>query len=753
MTSDLPATAAKSSPMTRCFLILSLAAAGCQGTPPPSFRYPESPKIGQVDVYHNTKVADPYRWLEDPDSAQTRQWIQAQNKITSAYLESVPLRQSIHQRLTELWNYEKYGVPFKKGSRYFFSKNDGLQNQSVVYTLDKLDSQPRILIDPNTFSTDGTVALTNYKVSENGQWVAYGLSSGGSDWQEWRVRNVQTGQDLKDQLKWIKFSTPAWTHDQKGFFYSRFDEPKNGETLEEVNYYHKLYYHRLGTAQAEDTLIYQRPDQKEWGFGASVSEDGRYLIIQVRKGTDTRNRVFYKDLQDDPDRTIELLNDFDASYQFIGNEGPVFWFLTNLDAPRYRLLAVDTNHPARRHWREVILQSSETLQAVKVIHNRFLASYLKDAHAQIKLYDLEGRFLRELKLPGLGSVSGLTGERKDRETFYAFSGFTFAKTIYRYDLETSQSTIFRRPEADFKPEDYKTRQVFYRSRDGVEVPMFITHKKRLKLNGNNPTLLYGYGGFNIPITPSFSVANLVWMEMGGVYAVANIRGGGEYGEAWHQAGMKLKKQTVFDDFLAAAEWLIANRYTSASKLAITGRSNGGLLVGACLTQRPELFKAAVPAVGVLDMLRFHKFTIGWAWTSDYGSPDDPEEFKALYAYSPYHNVKAGTRYPATLITTADHDDRVVPAHSFKFAAALQASQAGLEPILIRVDTRAGHGSGKPTSKKIETATDVLSFLVRELGVEGQSAFLTVGGRKAAGRLPPRSGRTQRFGPTIGSPRL
>ncbi len=714
MTRNLPATAARSRAMTWCLLIFSLATVGCQGTSPPSFRYPESPKIDQVDLYHNTKVSDPYRWLEDSYSTQTRRWIQAQNKLTSAYLESVPRREIIRQRLTELWNYEKYGVPFRKGTHYFFSKNDGLQNQSVIYTLNKLDARPQILIDPNTFSTDGTVALTNYKVSENGQWVAYGLASGGSDWQEWRVRNVQTGQDLKDQLKWIKFSTPAWTHDHKGFFYSRYDEPKKDATLEGVNYYHKLYYHLLGTAQAKDELIYHRSDQKEWGFGASVSEDGRYLIIHIWKGTDTRNRVFYKDLQDNPDRTIKLLNDFDASYQFIGNEGPIFWFLTNLDAPSYRLLAVDTNRPDRRHWQEIILQSSDTLQAVKVIHDKFLTSYLKDAHAQIKLYDLNGKFLRELKLPGLGSVSVFTGERKDRETFYAFTGFTFPKTIYRYDLETSQNTLFRRPEVDFTPEDYKTQQVFYRSQDGVEVPMFITYKKRLDLGKNNPTLLYGYGGFNIPITPSFSVTNLVWMEMGGIYAVANIRGGGEYGATWHQAGVKLKKQTVFDDFLAAAEWLIANRYTEASKLAITGRSNGGLLVGACLTQRPDLFQAAVPAVGVLDMLRFHKFTIGWAWTSDYGSPDDPEEFKALYNYSPYHNVKAGTRYPATLITTADHDDRVVPAHSFKFAAALQTSQAGPEPILIRIDTRAGHGSGKPTSKLIETATDVLSFLVQEL---------------------------------------
>ncbi len=679
--------------------------------------YPSSHKSNQVDNYHGTLVADPYRWLEDPDSEETRTWIEAQNQITFGYLNEIPTREKIKQRLTKLWDYEKYGIPFKEGERYFYFKNDGLQNQSVLYTLKTLDGQPKVLLDPNKLSEDGTVALSGLSISEDGKLLAYGLSASGSDWQEWKVRDVETGEDLQDHLKWIKFSGASWTHDNQGFFYSRYDEPNEKTQLEDVNYYQKLYYHQLGKPQSEDVLIYHRPDQKEWGFSGGVTEDGRYLIISVWLGTDSKNLVFSKDLTNPNAEVVELINQFEADYSFIDNDDSVFYFRTDLNAPRGRVIAIDTKNPAPENWREIIPQSAETLESVGILNNQFVADYLKNAHSQIKIFDLKGAFVREVELPGLGSAGGFDGKRHDTETFYIFTSFTIPGTIYRYDMITGKSTIFRQPEVDFNPDDYETKQVFYHSKDGTRVPMFITHKKGIKLDGNNPTYLYAYGGFNASMTPGFSVSLLVWMEMGGVYAMPNIRGGGEYGEEWHQAGMKDKKQNVFDDFIGAAEWLIANKYTKTDKLAIAGGSNGGLLVGACMTQRPDLFGAAIPAVGVMDMLRFHKFTIGWAWTSEYGSADNSEEFPALYAYSPLHSIKPDTAYPATLITTADHDDRVVPAHSFKFAAALQEAHAGDAPTLIRIETKAGHGAGKPTAKIIEEAADKWAFLVRTLDVE------------------------------------
>ncbi len=692
--------------------------------------YPESSRGEQVDDYHGVKVPDPYRWLEDLDSEQTRAWVEAQNRVTSAYLAAIPEREPIRKRLTELWNYERYGVPAQHGGRYFFTRNDGLQNQNVLYRVDTLDGEPRVVLDPNTLSTDGTVALSGMSVSEGGKLLAYGLSSGGSDWQEWKVREVETGRDLADHLRWVKFSSAAWTHDDKGFFYSRFDEPKEGRPLEEANFYQKLYYHRIGTPQSQDELVYERPDQKELGFASLVTEDGRYLVIHAWKGTETDNGIYYKDLSKPGSPVVELLGSFDAAYGFIGNDGPVFWFQTDLNAPRGRVVAVDLRNPGREHWRELIPQTAETLQGVACLNDTFVALYLKDAHSQVRQLDLSGKPLRELELPGLGSVDGFTGKRKDKETFYGFTGFTAPGTIYRYDLETGQSTIFRQPKiAGFDPGRYETRQVFYTSKDGTRVPMFLTYKKGLKLDGDNPVFLYGYGGFNVSVTPSFSVNQVVWMERGGISAVANLRGGGEYGEEWHQAGSKLRKQNVFDDFIAAGEWLIANHYTSPKKLAIAGYSNGGLLTAASMVQRPDLFGAVIVGVGVLDMLRFHKFTIGWGWTSDYGSPDDPEEFKVLYAYSPYHNLKPGTAYPPALITTADHDDRVVPAHSFKFAAALQRANGGPGPSLIRIETRAGHGGGKPVSKKIEEAADELSFLFEALRGHGKGT----GMQKASGR--------------------
>lgn len=675
-----------------------------------SLHYPKTETVEQVDNYHGVEVKDPYRWLEDPDSPETKAWVEAQNEVTFGFLEEIPERQAIKKRLTELWDYEKYGIPIKKGERYFYFKNDGLQNQSVLYTLNHLEEEPRVLLDPNQFSEDGTIALSGVSISDNGQFVAYGISKSGSDWQEWKVRNVETGEDFSDHLEWIKFSGATWTKDNEGFFYGCYDAPPEGKQLEEANYCQKLYYHYLGTEQAKDILIYERPDKKEWMFDAEVTEDGRYLIISVSQGTDPKNLVFYQDLTDKAGEIKELISDFIADFSFIEYEGSVFWFRTDYNAPKGRLIGIDINSPESENWQEIVSESENTLEGVNVLNNQFILDYLQNARSRLQIHHLDGTYIKDIELPGIGSVGGFNGKREDTETFYAFTSFTTPTTIYRYNLKTGESTLFRQPTVDFNPANYETRQVFYRSKDGTQVPMFITHKKGLLLDGNNPTLLYAYGGFSISVTPSFSVSRLVWMERGGIYAVPNLRGGGEYGEQWHQAGTKLNKQNVFDDFIAAAEWLIEHRYTSSQKLAISGGSNGGLLVGACMTQRPDLFGAALPAVGVMDMLRFHKFTIGWAWCSDYGSPDNEEEFKALYAYSPLHNLQSGTAYPATLITTADHDDRVVPAHSFKFAATLQATHAGNNPVLIRIETKAGHGAGKPTSKRIEEVTDQLGFL-------------------------------------------
>lgn len=680
--------------------------------------YPETAKREVVDDYHGTKVIDPYRWLEDDNAAETKAWVAAQNKVTYHYLDQIPERARLRERLTKLWNFERYGIPFKQGGRYFYSRNDGLQNQSVLYVADALEAAPRVLLDPNTLSSDGTVALSGYSISEDGNWMAYGLSASGSDWNEWKVRDVRTGADLSDHLKWVKFSGASWTKDGKGFFYSRYDAPKEGDALKGVNKFQKLYFHKLGTPQSEDVLIYERRDQPDWGFGGHVSDDGRYLIISIWQGTDRRNRVYYRDLSRPDAPVVKLLDDYDADYRFVDNDGGVFWFYTDLKAPRGRVIAIDTANPDRPNWKEIIPQAAETLKGVNLLGEKFICTYLKDARSAVKLFSREGRALGDVALPGLGSVGGFGGRRTDTETFYSFTSFTTPGTIYRYDVTSGASTVFRAPKVDFDSPRYETRQVFFTSKDGTRVPMFVTHKKGLKLDGRNPTYLYGYGGFNISQTPGFSVSMAVWLELGGVYAVANLRGGGEYGEEWHQAGTKLKKQNVFNDFIGAAEWLIAKHYTRPDKLAIAGGSNGGLLVGACMTQRPDLFGCCLPAVGVMDMLRFHKFTIGWAWTSDYGSADNAEEFTALYAYSPYHNLKPGVRYPATLVTTADHDDRVVPAHSFKFAARLQEMQHRLgPPVLIRIETKAGHGAGKPTAKLIDEAADKLGFVVRELGVE------------------------------------
>jgi len=685
--------------------------------------YPATRKGDVIDDYHGTKVADPYRWLEDVDSPETHGWVEAENRVTFAYLEQIPERERIRRRLTELWDYPKYGAPFKKGGRYFFFKNSGLQNQSVLYTQSALTAEPAVLLDPNTLSSDGTVALSILAFAEDGRTMVYGTSGSGSDWQEFRVRDVATKQDRTEHLKWIKFSSAAWTHDGAGFFYSRYPEPAAGtDPLLEVNHNQKVYFHRLGTDQSADRLIYERPDHPDWGFGVEVSADGRYAVYTVWLGTDRRNRIYYQNLGDPKHPRLDapvvrLLDGFDASYGFVGNTGPVFYFQTDNGAPRGRIIAVDTRHPEPAAWREVVPQAPDVIEGSQIVHNTFVIRYLHDAYSQLRLFALDGKPAGNVPLPTLGSIVQVTGEPHDTEMFYTFTSFLYPTTIFRHDFTTGVSTIFKAPEIAFDPSKYETVQVFYHTKDRTRVPLFLTYKQGLKQDGSNPTYLYGYGGFNVNMTPGFSIGVLGWLEMGGVYAQAVLRGGSEYGEEWHQAGMLDRKQNVFDDFIAAAEYLIAERYTSPPKLAIGGGSNGGLLIGAVLNQRPELFGAALPAVGVMDMLRFHKFTIGWAWVTEYGSADSLGQFPFLYRYSPIHNMKPGTHYPATLITTADHDDRVVPGHSFKYAATLQSAQGGPEPVLIRIETKAGHGAGKPTAKVIEEQTDRWAFLVHNLHMQ------------------------------------
>ncbi|ACY18871.1 prolyl oligopeptidase family serine peptidase [Haliangium ochraceum] len=730
-------------------LVLLALSAGCGGntntTPTPEqpsatsdpqsaaeeagFDYPQARRGDVVDDYHGVPVADPYRWLEDTDSDETRAWIEAQNQLTERYLATIDSRPAIRERLTELWDYDSYGIPEQVAGRYFFRKREGLQDQAVLYWMDGRDAEPQALLDPNTLSEDGTVALTRYELNNAGTHMAYGLQEAGSDWVEWRVREVASGQDLGDVVRWTKFGTVAWSPSGDGFFYGRYPEPAADAAFTELNVGERLFYHRLGTEQDADILIYERPDQPKWGLSPHVSDDGRYLLVTISKGTGPQNLVYYQALAQAGKRQRgapvrgqmrPLVDSFQASYEFVANDGSLLWFLTDDQAPRQRLIAIDLNQPARANWREIIPQAEGTLRRVHLIGDRFFANYLEDAKARVLSFDRKGGQMDEIALPGIGSAYGFDGKPGDSETFYMFSSFTTPSTIYRYDLQSRTSEVFRAPEVDFDSSPYQVSQVFFESKDGTRVPMFLTHRRDITLDGRNPTLLFGYGGFNVPVTPTFSAARLMWLEMGGIYASANLRGGSEYGEEWHQAGTKLRKQNVFDDFIAAAEWLQAQGYTSPDKLVIEGRSNGGLLVGAAMTQRPDLFAVALPAVGVMDMLRFHKFTIGWAWVDDYGSAEDPEEFRALRAYSPYHNLRSAA-YPATLVTTADHDDRVVPGHSFKFAAALQVAQTGAAPTMIRIDTRAGHGAGKPTSKLIEEVADILAFVAGNLDMRYPAA--------------------------------
>ncbi|TWT42594.1 Prolyl endopeptidase precursor [Thalassoglobus neptunius] len=690
---------------------------------------PMSKRIEHFDEYFGVRVHDPYRWLEDDvrESDDVAEWVKVENEYTQDFLKTIPERSEINARLTELWDYEKFGTPFKAGGRLYFYKNDGLQNQYVLYVQGPDDAEPRVLIDPNEWSQDGTVALGGTSYSDDGRYLAYGIQDAGSDWRTWKIMEIESGRVLNDELSWIKFNTPSWTPDGEGFFYGRFPPPEDGAEFQNLNVNQAIYYHRVGDSQDDDLLIFHRPDQPEWGYSTSVTEDGRYLIITVHVGTDDRYRIFYKDLSNPLAMAVPLIRNFDNEYSFIGNDGTTFYFKTDLDAPLGRVIAIDINEASRQiegggeepevQVREVIPEQAEAIRDVTLVANLFVVESLKDAKTQVDIHRKSGDKLRSVEFPAIGSAYGFSGKSSDTETYYSFSSFTFPPTIYKYDMITGVSEQIRQAKVDFNPEDYEVKQVFYESKDGTRVPMFISHKRGLKLDGENPTLLYGYGGFNIPLTPSFSISRLAWMEMGGVYAVANLRGGGEYGEEWHKAGTKLSKQNVFDDFISAAEWLIDQKYTKTKRLAIQGGSNGGLLVGACMTQRPELFGACLPAVGVMDMLRFHKFTAGRYWVDDYGSSDNEEEFHSLYAYSPYHNIKEGTCYPPTMVSTADTDDRVVPGHSFKFAAALQNAQACDNPILIRIETKAGHGAGKPTSKVIEEIADHWAFLVKTLNFQ------------------------------------
>lgn len=679
-----------------------------------SITYPETPKDSTVDTYFGTTVPDPYRWLENDTSKATAAWVTAQNAVTFDYLKKIPFRNKLKERLTDLTDYEKYGSPFKKNGKYYFFKNNGLQNQSVLYVQETLDTEPTVVLDPNKLSDDGTVALSGISFSKDGKYLAYTISRSGSDWREIYLMNLADKQLLSDKIEWAKFSDASWQGD--GFYYSAYDAPTAGKEFSNVNENHKIYYHKIGETQAKDQLIYQNPQHPKRFYSASVSEDERFLFI-YESGDGRGNALYIQDLQKKNAPITQIADNLDYTYYPVEVLGNRILLYTNDNAPKYKIMEANVAAPQQKDWKVLVPETENVLSSAAVIGGKMILTYDKDASNHPYVYDLNGKQVGEIALPTLGSV-GFSGEKDDPEAFYTFTSFTFPATIYRYDIVKNQSEVYRTPKVKFTPSDFETKQVFYTSKDGTKVPLFLVYKKGLQLNGKNPVLLYGYGGFNISLNPSFSTNRIPFLENGGIYAQANLRGGGEYGEAWHIAGTKQQKQHVFDDFIAAAEYLIHEKYTSSSKLAIMGGSNGGLLIGACMTQRPELFKVAIPQVGVMDMLRYHKFTIGWNWASDYGTSDDNKEmFEYLKGYSPLHNLKAGTTYPATLVTTADHDDRVVPAHSFKFAATLQADNDGSNPTLIRIETKAGHGAGKPISKVIDEQTDIYSFIFYNLGMK------------------------------------
>ncbi len=673
-------------------------------------------KENVTDNFFGTEVADPYRWLENDLAPDVQEWVEAHNEVTRAYLDAIPQREPLKQRLTKLWNYPKYSAPSKEGNYYYFWKNDGLQNQSVLYRQATLDSEPELVIDPNKLSEDGTLALTSTTFTRDGTLMVYGQTQSGSDWEELKVRKIDPREDFGDTLYHTKFASVAWKPDKSGFFYNRLPDPAMVPP-DRTSYNSKIYYHTLGTDQAEDKLVYERPEFPELAFSPFATEDEKYMVVRVWLGTATQNRVYYRPLDSD-EPLIRLLDDADARYDFIDNDGPVFYFSTDLDAPRGRIIAIDINNPGRENWKEILPEQSDVLDFVTVVNHQFVAGFLNNANHRLAIYSLEGEYIRQIELPEIGSVTQLSGKRDETEMFIGFTSFLRASTIFHYNFENQEITTFRESEVNFNPSDFTTRQVFFTSKDGTQVPMFLIHRKGINLNGDNPALLYAYGGFNISLTPAFSASRLAWLENGGVYALANLRGGGEYGEKWHQGGMFERKQNVFDDFIAAAEWLIENKYTSTSKLAIEGGSNGGLLVAACELQRPDLYGAVVCHVPVTDMLRYHKFTVGRYWTSEYGNAENSkEEFTYLYAYSPLHNVKPGVAYPPTLVLTADTDDRVVPGHAKKFFATLQEAHTGDNPILLRVEMKAGHGHGKPTAKVIDEYADVFAFLFKQFDIE------------------------------------
>jgi prolyl oligopeptidase len=688
------------------YLFLILITMGCSRKQ--AFVYPETRKGDVVDNYYGTDVPDPYRWLEDDRSEETAAWVKAQNEVTFSYLDQIPFREDLKERMTEIWNYPRMGTPFKEGNFYFYSYNSGLQNQDILYRKNSLEGEGEIFLDPNQLSEDGTVALSAYGVSHDQKYFAYGISRGGSDWKEFFVRDMESGLDLDDHLQWIKFSGIAWYGN--GFFYTRYDKPAEGDELKGENKNAKIYYHRAGTPQSGDQLIHMDPDHPDWGFSMDVTEDENYMVLYVTEST-SGNALAIAEAGVDHRPFTWLDEDFDNEYIVVGNNGDLLYVLTNLDAPRYRLLRIDAKNPSREHWVDVIPENdTDVLESVTLAGGRLIATYLRDAYNVVTVHALDGTLLHEVPLPGIGSVDSFSGKMKENTAFFSFSSFNYPTTVFKYDIAGNTCEVYYAPDVDFDSGAYETKQVFYNSKDGTRVPMFIVHKKGLEPDGNLPTLLYGYGGFNITYSPSFSVVRAVWLEQGGVFALANIRGGGEYGEDWHKAGTVLHKQNVFDDFIAAAEYLISEHYTSPDRLAIYGGSNGGLLIGAVVNQRPDLFAAAAPFVGVMDMLRFHKFTIGRYWTVDYGCSDDPEQFKYLLGYSPLHNISGDKDYPAIIVTTGDHDDRVVPAHSFKYIATLQEKYKGENPVMIRINTDAGHGAGKPTDKVIAEYADVWSFL-------------------------------------------
>ncbi len=681
--------------------------------------YPEARRGEQVDEYFGTAVPDPYRWMEELDAPEVRAWIDAENVVTQRYMEALPNRGALRARMEALSDYERFSLPQRYGARFFYTRNSGLQNQPVLYWTEGLDGEPNVVFDPNAEAADGTVALGGLSVSEDGMLAALALAEAGSDWKVIRLREVGTGRELDDVIRWTKFSTPTWLHDGTGFFYSGYDAPPDGDPLKAVNHFAKVFFHALGTPQSEDRVIFERPDDPEMFLHAGVSDDGRYLFLHQSRGTSPNNELAVLDLglsgNDVLGEVRELVGTADASYAPIGNIGTRLLLQTTLDATNGRVVAMEMESPAREGWTELIAERESKLESVSLVHRTLIADYLTDAHTAVELFTEEGEHLRTLALPGIGSAGGFGGRREDAETFYSYTDFVSPGVMYRLDLTTFESTVYREPKVEFDRGAYLSEQVFAESKDGTRVPLFLTYRKGLKRDGNNPTLLYGYGGFGISLTPAFSPMTVAWLEQGGVYAQACLRGGGEYGEAWHAAGTKLLKQNVFDDFAACAEYLAREGYASRERLALQGGSNGGLLVGAMLTQRPELFAAANAAVGVLDMLRFDQFTVGWGWKQDYGGPrDSEEEFRALLRYSPLHALREGTRYPATLITTGDHDDRVFPAHSFKFAAEMQRDQAGPAPVLIRVETRAGHGGGMPLGKRLDVAADTFAFFLKEL---------------------------------------